>query len=504
MVQSAPTHNSAGTPFGRLPSLTHQIKELIHDYPEGIGIIKELVQNADDAAARSLHVLIDWRSHSATALPSPAMAELQGPALLFVNDSVFSDVDFDRIQEIYQSGKVRSAEKTGQFGKGFNTVYNVTDWPAFVTRDRVAFFDPHCSAVPGASEKNPGWYWRLEECWRSYPDLLRPFISGGLCPGQTEFPGTIFRLPFRTPEQARRSQISSKPFTEGSAWDLVRELLTVREELLIFLKNLEDLRLFEVRSPTDRRELLAIETTNPEEVREARGQVLGFLRGDALEGDALEVVSRLQGKSPVLVPYVHRYKIRWSESGSGAGPAGEEEAAWRVVACLALDSEGKLAQTVETMLDAGMKAVPLAGAAARLSPRVASKVKQRQGTGKVYCALPLPGDTVFPVHINGFFDLDSSRHALTAGPGLTGSARDRARWNELLAGHVVAPAYAAPYSRPCRRHRRQITGGLLRPLARSPARPCEAAGRRSEERLPVSGRTARGPGDGPLPLGARW
>src|SRR5690348_2374968 len=79
-----------GAPFGRLPSLTHQIKELIHDYAEGIGIIKEMLQNADDAGARTLHVLVDWRSHPAAALPKPAMAGMQGPALLFYNDSIFT------------------------------------------------------------------------------------------------------------------------------------------------------------------------------------------------------------------------------------------------------------------------------------------------------------------------------------------------------------------------------------------------------------------------------
>src|SRR5262245_20056551 len=156
MTMQHATSRVGGSPFGRIPSLTAQIKELIHDYPEGIGIIKELAQNADDAGARLLEVIIDHRRHASTTLPAPAMSALQGPGLLFVNDSVFTEDDFDRIQEIYRSGKVRAADKTGQFGKGFNTVYSVTDWPSFVTGDRVAIFDPHCSVVPGASRVNPG------------------------------------------------------------------------------------------------------------------------------------------------------------------------------------------------------------------------------------------------------------------------------------------------------------------------------------------------------------
>src|SRR5262249_33945210 len=50
--------------------------------------------------------------------------------------------------------------------------------------------------------------------------------------------------------------------------------------------------------------------------------------------------------------------------------------------------------------------------------------------------------TGLPVHLNGFFDLDSSRHSLTTEVGLTGSAKVRARWNQLLVEHVVALAYA--------------------------------------------------------------
>src|SRR5262249_53315003 len=84
-----------------------------------------------------------------------------------------------------------------------------------------------------------------------------------------------------------------------------------------------------------------------------------------------------------------------------------------------------------------VKAVPLGGAAARLEPAEEAPLR-----GKVYCSLPLPIDTGLPVHLNGFFDLDSSRHSLTGEAGLTGGAKVRARWNQLLVEHVVALAYA--------------------------------------------------------------
>ncbi len=397
MVIPNDARDPGGSPFGRIPSLTAQIRELIHDYPEGIGIIKELAQNADDAGAQALEIVIDRRSHPAARLPARAMAALQGPALLAYNDSVFTDDDFDRIQEIYRSGKVRAADKTGQFGKGFNTVYNVTDWPSFVTGERVAFFDPHCSVVPGADRVNPGRFWTLAECWDQHPDLLRPFGAAGLEVGATCFEGTIFRLPLRTQEQAARSDISRKPFGEGNLRGLIDELAEVRDSLLLFLKRLEAVRLREVLPSGAVRQRVVIETANLEEVREKRRQLL-----DILEGDALAVVERLRGRPPVLISYEHRFRSTWLRRERGE--AVTEDSAWRVLHCLNLDREGKIAEAIDYMVGTDVKAVPFGGAASRLAPAPADE-EVAPPRGKVYCSLPLPIDTGLPVHLNGFCTL---------------------------------------------------------------------------------------------------
>lgn len=78
--------------FGQKVSLTGIIKNIIKDYPEGTQIMKELLQNGDDAMARYMTFLFDRRSHPTDRLatceePLPkgggcAMAAWQGPALL--------------------------------------------------------------------------------------------------------------------------------------------------------------------------------------------------------------------------------------------------------------------------------------------------------------------------------------------------------------------------------------------------------------------------------------
>lgn len=78
--------------FGAKVSLTAIIKNIIKDYPEGTQILKELLQNGDDAKARHMTFLFDRRSHGTSSVAmgdeGPAedggrrMAAWQGPALL--------------------------------------------------------------------------------------------------------------------------------------------------------------------------------------------------------------------------------------------------------------------------------------------------------------------------------------------------------------------------------------------------------------------------------------
>jgi len=122
---------------GQTEPIVSRLRGLVRDYPAGIGVIKEFLQNADDAGATWVRFALDLRNHPADALPKTQMAALMGPALLIESDQEFSTKDLHDIQLIGEEGKVRDAGKTGKFGVGFNTAYNITDYPAFATTDLI-------------------------------------------------------------------------------------------------------------------------------------------------------------------------------------------------------------------------------------------------------------------------------------------------------------------------------------------------------------------------------
>lgn len=416
--------------FGQQERLTVRLKELIRNYPRGVGIIKEFIQNADDAGAKSLSVLLDMRTHPQGRIRDRRMAVLQGPALLIANESVFSEKDFQSIQNIGESSKADSGPKTGRFGLGFNTCYNVTDYPSFVTGGYIVCFDPHQNAIasPGGQHGVRG---TLAAVWESSADWLMTFTATGLAQQAAWHEGTIFRLPLRTPAQASGSEISKESFGKDAFDEIVRQLMTVGPELLLFTKHLNAIEVAEISEGADDPHfLLRIATSNPNEVLTARELVHA-----EMNGNLPDLLPRWRA-NPDRLPsttYTHEFTVR----------VGDEvrQESWRVAHGLFCDPKSELLAAAEAMLGIGEKAVPWAGAAAKLS-RHGSFLKVIPIEGRLYCGLPLTDETPLAVHVNGYFDLDSSRRSLSADRNIVGANHVRVDWNELLMRHGAAAAYA--------------------------------------------------------------
>lgn len=423
-----------GQSFYQSEPLIARLRGIIRDYPEGIGILKELIQNADDAQATCVEITLDWRSHSISNLPDSRMAQLLGPAMLVYNNQVFTDRDFDSIRHLGQSEKAQDLQKTGRFGIGFNAIYHVTDFPSFISRQRLIFFDPHGAAIPGTSRQEPGREWQYAAAgWLdNYPEFMQLYEVGGFPKGSSDFQGTLFRLPLRTSAQAQQSEIRKQPFTESNVRELLDELIQTGGELLLFLKSVCTIRVFEIPATGlgTRQELLTITTKNLSEVQKSRQSVL-----TVLPSSPERLIQGCRENKNTLVSVSYRHEIETLT------PEQTLQEVWRVTQLICIDPGTELETAILALHESQEKVIPWAGAAARISAK-STLGELPPINGKVYCFLPLPLESRLPVHINGFFNLNSSRDNLSSDRGQTGKDKPRAQWNSLLVHHVLAPAYA--------------------------------------------------------------
>lgn len=94
------------------------IREMLAErYHLGFPVIKELIQNSDDAKAQQM--VIGWTM----GVPQVSNPLLRGPGVFIVNDGPFSDEDARAIKFMGQSAKVEGAS-IGKFGLGLKSVFH--------------------------------------------------------------------------------------------------------------------------------------------------------------------------------------------------------------------------------------------------------------------------------------------------------------------------------------------------------------------------------------------
>ena len=248
---------------------------------------------------------LDSQSYAGNLLPDARMVAILGPAILIANDSEFSESDFASLRTIGESNKVRSGPKIGRFGYGFNTCYNVTDYPSFISGNAAICLDPHRNVAADMAGE-PGYGWELGSLWESGADWLSCFQTAGLITGSTHLPGTVFRLPLRTEDQAHSSEICNQPFPEADFYKIVDQLRETGSELLLFAKHLLHLNVFTTDATGGSKLILRIATANESDVIKARKPI-----ADAISGDPCELISQRQqqGASLPAVCYRQEFEI---------------------------------------------------------------------------------------------------------------------------------------------------------------------------------------------------
>ncbi|XP_042978918.1 sacsin isoform X3 [Carya illinoinensis] len=412
--------------FGQKVDLTRRIREVLLNYPEGTTVLKELIQNADDAGATTVRLCLDRRLHGSDSLLSDTLAQWQGPALLAYNDAVFTEDDFVSISRIGGSGKHGQAWKTGRFGVGFNSVYHLTDLPSFVSGKYVVLFDPQGFYLPKVSTANPGK--RIDYISSSaislYKDQFFPYCAFG-CDMKIPFTGTLFRFPLRNADQGVRSKLSRQAYLEDDISSMFVNLYEEGVFTLLFLKNVMSIEMYvwDVGEPEPRKLYsCSVSSANSDTVWH-RQALLRLSKSINFTNNEMDAFS---------LDFL-------SEATIGTQSENRVDSFYIVQTMASASSRiGSFAATASKEYDINL--LPWASVAACTSDD-SSNQNDVLKLGRAFCFLPLPVRTGLTVQVNGYFEVSSNRRGIWYGADMDRSGKIRSIWNRLLLEDVVAPTF---------------------------------------------------------------
>lgn len=467
---------------GQREPLTVRIKNILEEYPSVSDIFKELLQNADDANATECSFMIDMRRNMDIRenLLDPGMAACHGPALWSFNNSEFSDSDFVNITRLGESLKRAEVDKVGKFGLGFNSVYHITDIPIIMSREFMIMFDPNINHISKhiKDKSNPGikinWS-KQQKRLRKFPNQFKPFINvfGCQLPLTVEAPysynGTIFRLSFRTQQEAKVSEVSSTCYNTADIYSLVDEFSLCGHRLIIFTQSVTSMYL----------KYLKIEEANPSLAQDTVIIKKKSCSSKALHAPVLSVLqeaaklmktcSSSNKKPPADAPksscilqitveeFHHVFRriadlqsplfrgpdddpaalFEMAKLGQSKKPSDElpqktvECTTWLLCSCMDTGEALKFSLS-ESGRRLGL--VPCGAVGVLLSEIQDQKWAVKPHVGEVFCYLPLRIKTGLPVHINGCFAVTSNRKEIW-------KTDTKGRWNTTFMRHVVVKAY---------------------------------------------------------------
>ena len=370
------------TKAGPKERVTRRISGIVNDYSGNIDVFKELIQNADDAGASEIKLLLDWRTHGKEYLFEREMEHWQGPAVVAYNNATFSDQDFDNICELAAETKMKDPMKTGRFGVGFCASYSLTDVPSFVSRHFITIFDPHTKYLGDrVSHNEPGMRINLVEQREGlaiYEDQFSPFNGLFGCNifqlSGDGFNGTIFRFPLRM-SGFPRSEISNEYYDRYAIEKLMKDLQKNASNLLLFLKHITSLEIFVLEGANSPKEMkLQFQVQKESSDQQSRIQLMQNLHSSqkpVCSTCSIKVVDNVNSKDQM--------------------------------------SQYLIASALSTTTEAKPGLVPLAELAISLSNNCPQALEKKSC---LFCFLPLPLGSYLPFHVNGFFDIGKDRRGL--------------------------------------------------------------------------------------------
>ncbi|KAI9763065.1 MAG: hypothetical protein M1840_000956 [Geoglossum simile] len=397
--------------------ITTTLANILRDYPAGSTVLRELLQNADDAGASkidfhlsTLPAAADVVSHP---LLHPELREYQGPAVVAHNNHPpFSPGDFESLSNVGDSLKRLDVTKTGKFGLGFNSVYNWTDAPSVLSGSSLLLLDPHHSWSAVFTPPGGPVYDFVDDA--DQPEManqLIPFSS--VLPGhdfRTPLDGTAIRVPLRTEEQALKSRIcQTKVGVEE-----VREVLKGFAEGFddgygLFLKSVREIGIWE-----DGRKIGGCRMVNEEEVKGARTKINEAYSDVFVTRTKESFYLAFNIELEVDLPGGGHSRKKWAVHHAMLQNVGPELTEW--------GRERKLFAWVGV-------AVPFQGAAG-------------SSVGGLFTVLPLDKPSGHPAHIHGMFSITSDRASIHSRAEKRMQDQRPFLWNEELFNSLIPVSWA--------------------------------------------------------------
>ncbi|KAF5382259.1 hypothetical protein D9757_008956 [Collybiopsis confluens] len=342
---------------------------------------------------------LDCRQHGNHSVIEDALKRTQGPSLLAVNDSVFTDSDWVAVRTIHGSSKTADETKTGKYGLGIRACYHITDNIHILSGDKLVVFDPH----EEFQKYEGGVSISLTDEAGPYQHQIDAF-SGATT--EIPFKGTVLRLPFRTAAEAQRSRIQPMEVTI----DHIRELYQgfIENELsvaLLFLKHILSIELREIAADGTVTVKAKVNISNLE-IAPLRSFVPG--RDSCFEDYRLDIVSSISTDSLCVQ-------------------------SWRIVHVVDNETlvKSKISRRLGYDVEDRLKKDKLSSHIALAFPLSDQEIR-----GQLFTLLPLPIFTNFPLHVHGVLALTPDRQNLRNPNELGIGAESRERllvtWNGMV------------------------------------------------------------------------
>ncbi|CAG8638947.1 3619_t:CDS:10 [Rhizophagus irregularis] len=418
-----------GREFKPREPYTHRLRKILEDYPDGSQVLREILQNSDDAKSTEQIFILDHNTYPKDNLFEPdldnynrtdlKLDRYQGPALLAKNNTIFEERDFQSLLKLADSEKRDQYDKIGVMGVGFNSIYHITDSPSFITGDKYVILDPHEWYFNGGVEFD----FVDEKLYDEYPNQFAPFRI----PCDKSFKGTIFRYPLRTDDDSIDSDISKKIYKPDEILAMFQKFYEKESiNCLLFLKYIERISFYELKEGESEPILIySIQLENANQVRNKRRLIVK------------NIVSIMSSLKSTSLPDNNQSQASYVATFSRQnGDFKEPNSSWLILNYLDNLKEAE-ALFKEKLRD--YKFVPNVGLAVPLD--------NLNDTGRLFCFLPLPISMPFCVSVHGYFAVSTNRRSLWSAADKEdlaedGSAHYKVMWNRYLFENVLPKAWA--------------------------------------------------------------